>query len=41
MGQLRTLIRDEYLVDAVGLNKVRGMPIRARTIVEKVKELLG
>ena len=41
MGQLRTLIRDEYLVDAIGLNEVKGMPIRARSIVEKIKEILG
>ncbi|MEE9189469.1 MAG: 2-oxoacid:acceptor oxidoreductase subunit alpha [Candidatus Neomarinimicrobiota bacterium] len=41
MGQLRMLIRNEFLVDAVGLNQVRGRPIRAGSIVEKVKEILG
>jgi 2-oxoglutarate ferredoxin oxidoreductase subunit alpha len=28
LGQLRKLVRAEYLVDAVGLNKVRGLPFR-------------
>ena len=41
LGQLIRLIRSEYLVDAKGLNLVRGRPIGAATIVEKVKETLG
>ena len=41
MGQLLRLIRSEYLVDAKGLNLVRGRPIGAATIVERVKEELG
>ncbi len=41
MGQLRTIIRAEYLVDAIGLNLVRGRPIRARDIVSKVKEMVA
>ena len=41
LGQLLRLIRSEYLVDAQGLNLVRGRPIGAATIVEKVKETLG
>ena len=41
MGQLLRLIRSEYLVDAKGLNLVRGRPIGAATIVEKVKKELG
>ena len=41
MGQFLRLIRSEYLVDAKGLNLVRGRPIGAATIVEKVKEILG
>jgi len=40
-GQLITLIRAEYLVDAQGLNMVRGRPIRARDVVNKISELLG
>jgi len=41
MGQLRTIIRDQYLVDAKGLNSVRGRPIRASMIVNSVKKNLG
>lgn len=41
LGQLLRLIRSEYLVDAKGLNLVRGRPIGASVIVETVKETLG
>ena len=41
MGQLIKLIRSEFLVDAKGLNLVRGKPIGAPVICEKVKEILG
>tara|TARA_B100000686_G_scaffold354991_1_gene468769 strand:+ start:9114 stop:10955 length:1842 start_codon:yes stop_codon:yes gene_type:complete len=41
LGQLLRLIRSEYLVDAKGLNLVRGRPIGAPTIVETVKKTLG
>ncbi len=39
-GQLINLIRAEYLVDAKGLNLVKGKPIRAKDIVNSVMELL-
>jgi 2-oxoglutarate ferredoxin oxidoreductase subunit alpha len=29
-GQLRQLLRAEFLVDAQGLNKIQGMPFTAR-----------
>ena len=38
LGQLRKLIRDEYLVDAIGLNKVQGLPFLTREIVAAIKE---
>ena len=41
LGQLLRLIRSEYLVDAKGLNLVRGRPIGAATIVETVNKTLG
>ena len=41
LGQFLRLIRAEYLVDAKGLNLVRGRPISASTIVETVKKTLG
>ena len=40
MGQLIKLIRSEFLVDAKGLNLVRGKPIGAPVITEKVKEII-
>lgn len=41
LGQLIRLIRSEYLVDAQGLNLVRGRPIGASTIMETVNKTLG
>lgn len=40
LGQLRTIIRAKYLVDAVGLNKVQGKPFSVAEVVEKVESLL-
>lgn len=41
MGQLRTIIRAKYVIDAHGLNVVRGRPIRASMIVNSVNKILG
>lgn len=40
MGQLIRLIRSEFLVDAEGLNLVRGRPIRSSVVGEKIKSML-
>jgi 2-oxoglutarate ferredoxin oxidoreductase subunit alpha len=40
-GQLRLLIRAEYLVDAVGLNKVTGQPFRTDEIEARITVMLG
>lgn len=40
-GQLRKLIRGEFLVDAVGFNKVQGLPIFADELADEVGTLLG
>lgn len=40
MGQLRMMIRSEYLIPAEGLNKVKGIPFTKGEIKEKVLELL-
>ena len=40
-GQLIKMIRAEYLVDAKGLNLVRGKPISSADIQESVKKLIG
>jgi 2-oxoglutarate ferredoxin oxidoreductase subunit alpha len=39
-GQLIKLIRSEFLIDAEGLNLVRGKPFRKSQIIAKVKEIL-
>lgn len=41
LGQLRQLIRAEYLVDAKGLNKVKGMPFRSEEIRNAVIKILN
>lgn len=41
LGQLRLLIRARYLVDAVGLPKVQGLPFKVSEIVAKCEELLA
>ena len=40
LGQLRMLIRSEYLIDAVGLNKIQGQPFHVFEIESKINELL-
>jgi 2-oxoglutarate ferredoxin oxidoreductase subunit alpha len=39
-GQLRAVLRSEFLVDAIGLNKVQGKPFAIREVIEKIEELL-
>jgi 2-oxoglutarate ferredoxin oxidoreductase subunit alpha len=39
-GQLIKLIRSEYLIDAEGLNLVRGKPLRAEHITKKIESML-
>jgi 2-oxoglutarate ferredoxin oxidoreductase subunit alpha len=40
MGQLRLLLRNEFLVDAVGLNKVKGKPFLVQEVVDAIQKLL-
>ncbi|HST53250.1 MAG TPA: 2-oxoacid:acceptor oxidoreductase subunit alpha [Pyrinomonadaceae bacterium] len=40
LGQLATMIRAKYLVDAVTFSKVKGRPFQIREIVRKVEEYL-
>ena len=40
-GQLIKIIRAEFLVDAKGLNLVRGKPISSSDIQESANELIG
>ena len=41
MGQLKTLLRDQYLVDAQPLNKVSGQPFRISEIEDAIAQALG
>jgi 2-oxoglutarate ferredoxin oxidoreductase subunit alpha len=38
-GQLRSIIRDKFLVPAIGLNKIKGMPFATSEILAKIEEL--
>ncbi len=40
LGQLCTMIRAKYLIDAVPFSKVKGRPFQIREIVQKVEEYL-
>ena len=40
LGQLSTLIRAEYLVDAVPYNRVRGRPFTSAELAEAITTLL-
>ena len=39
-GQLLQLIRAEFLVDAVGYNRVRGLPFRSSELADAIESLL-
>ncbi len=39
-GQLRMLLRAEFLVDAIGLNKIQGKPFAVREVLEKIEQVL-
>jgi 2-oxoglutarate ferredoxin oxidoreductase subunit alpha len=39
-GQLRMIIRAQFLVDAIGLNKIQGKPFAVREVTEKIEEML-
>jgi 2-oxoglutarate ferredoxin oxidoreductase subunit alpha len=40
LGQLQLLLRARYLVDAVGLHKVKGRPFKISELMEKIEEVL-
>ena len=40
LGQLCTMIRAKFLIDAVAFSKVKGRPFQIREIVRKVEEYL-
>jgi 2-oxoglutarate ferredoxin oxidoreductase subunit alpha len=40
LGQLLKLVRAEFLVDAAGYNRVRGMPFMAQELAEAMEAIL-
>jgi 2-oxoglutarate ferredoxin oxidoreductase subunit alpha len=40
LGQLLKVLRAEYLVDAVGLNKIQGLPFKVSEIVKRARHML-
>ena len=41
MGQLRTILRAEFLIDCIGLNKIQGQPFKVREVIAAIEDLLG
>jgi len=41
LGQLSTLLRAKYLVDAVGYNQVRGLPLKAAELADAIGALIA
>ena len=39
-GQLRSVLRDKYLVEPIGLNLVRGQPIPVATVIDEIRSIL-
>ncbi len=40
LGQLRHILRDRFLVDAIGINKVQGQPFRAAELTDQIREII-
>jgi 2-oxoglutarate ferredoxin oxidoreductase subunit alpha len=40
LGQLLQLVRSQFLVDAIGYNRVRGFPLRAQEVAEAAEALV-
>jgi 2-oxoglutarate ferredoxin oxidoreductase subunit alpha len=39
-GQLIKVIRDKYLIPAIGLNKIQGMPFSAEEVLTRIEEMV-
>jgi len=39
-GQLRTVLRAEFLIDAIGINKIQGQPFKVKDLVDAISEHL-
>lgn len=41
MGQLRTVLRAEFLIDVVGINKIQGQPFKVKELIDAIDEHLA
>ena len=41
LGQLNTILRNKYLVDSIGLNIVRGQPIKISEVLGEIRSITG
>jgi len=41
MGQLRSVLRDKFLIDMIGLNKIQGMPFKVAEVTAAIEKELG
>ena len=41
LGQLSLLLRGRYLVDVIGYNDVRGMPLKAAVLADAIGEVVS
>jgi 2-oxoglutarate ferredoxin oxidoreductase subunit alpha len=40
MGQLRQILRATFLIDAIGLNKIQGLPFKVREVVDAIEHAI-
>jgi len=40
MGQLRTVLRAEFLIDCIGVNKIQGQPFKVRELIDAINKQL-
>jgi len=40
LGQLVRLVRAEYLIDAIGFNKIQGQPFKVTELISKISRVL-
>ena len=41
LGQLSLMVRSEFLIETIGLNKIQGKPFSVAEIVDKINDVLG
>ena len=41
MGQLRTVLRAEFLIDCIGVNKIQGQPFKVKELIDAIEKHLA